>query len=224
MLMSDILFAHIAAGSVAVIAGATALAAAKGGSWHRAAGTLFVLTMIVTAVAGAGAAFLKSQMVTVLAGVFTCYLVSSSWLTVARPTMGNAVHLVLLTLALSIAAAGVGHGLHVQELVAAGGKDPFGAEPYFFFAGLALLAAAGDAFTAFRGGLAGAQRIARHLWRMTFALFIAVGSAFTGPGASAFPEGLRGSPLLSAPELIVLALLIFWLGYTLFSRRFRQQG
>jgi len=221
MLVSDLLFAHIAAGSVAVLAGAAALAAPKGAAWHRAAGTLFVLTMIVTAAAGASAALLESQMVTVLAGVFTCYLVFSSWLTVARPAMGIAAHLLLLAVALGVAAAGTVLGLQVQQAVAAGAKDPFGAEPYFFFAGLAALAATGDAFTALRGGLGGAQRIARHLWRMTFALFIAVGSLFTGPGASAFPEGVRGSPRLAAPELIVLALLFFWLGYALLSRRFR---
>lgn len=221
MLVSHLLFAHIAAGSVAVIAGATALLAPKGAAWHRAAGTLFVLTMIVTAVAGAGAALLKSQMITMLAGVFTCHLVTSSWLTVVRPTMGAAAHVLLLTAALGVAAAGTMWGLQVQQAVAAGAKDPFGAEPYFFFAGLAALAAAGDAFSALRGGLKGAQRIARHLWRMTFALFIAVGSFFTGPGASAFPAGLRGSPLLSAPELIVLALMFFWLGYTFLSGRFR---
>lgn len=204
-----------------MIAGATALLAPKGAAWHRAAGTLFALTMIVTAAAGAGAALLKSQMITTLAGVFACYLVTSSWLTVARPAMGTAAHLVLLAAALGIAAAGTVLGLQVQEAVAAGAKDPFGAEPYFFFAGLAAVAAAGDAFAAFRRGLGGALRIARHLWRMTFALFIAVGSFFTGPGASAFPDGLRGSPLLSAPEFIVLALMFFWLGYTLLGRRFR---
>jgi hypothetical protein len=36
-----------------------------------------------------------------------------------------------------------------------------------------LLAAAGDLRMLLRGGLFGAQRIARHLWRMCFGLFIA---------------------------------------------------
>lgn len=151
--VSHLLFAHIAAGSVAVIAGATALFAPKGAYWHRAAGTLFVLTMIVTAAAGTGAAFLKTQMITLLAGVFTCYLVTSSWLTVARSGLGIASYVPLLTVALGVAAAGTVWGLQVHQAVAAGAKDPFGEEPYFFFAGLAAFAAAGDAFTAIRGGL-----------------------------------------------------------------------
>jgi hypothetical protein len=32
-----------------------------------------------------------------------------------------------------------------------------------------------------RGGVVGTQRVARHLWRMCFGLFIAAGSFFLGP-------------------------------------------
>ena len=41
------------------------------------------------------------------------------------------------------------------------------------------IAALGDARVAIAGGIAGAARIARHLWRMCLGLTIAVGSAFT---------------------------------------------
>jgi uncharacterized membrane protein len=221
MIVSELMFTHIAAGTVAVAAGAVAVLAPKGEAWHRAAGTLFVLTMFVSAAAGAVAAFEKPLLIAALAGAFTCYLVVTAWLTVSRTTMGTAANLAALAVALGICVISVLIGLDVQQAIAAGAKDAFGAEPYFFFAGLALIGAAGDAAVAFRGGVAGAQRIARHLWRMMLALYIAVGSAFAGPGAAAFPKELQGSLLLAAPEPVVLALLVFWLAYTFVSRRFR---
>ena len=51
----------------------------------------------------------------------------------------------------------------------------------YVFAVVALIAAASDFSMIHRGGLAGAPRIARHLWRMCLALFIAWGSAAGQP-------------------------------------------
>jgi hypothetical protein len=119
-----------------------------------------------------------------------------------------------------LALAAVMLGLEAQAS-AQGLKDGFGAEPYFFFAGLTGLCALLDLSVMFRKGLVGAQRIARRLWRMGFALHIAVGSLFTGPGSRGFPEPLRGSPFLAAPELLVLAAKLGWLVYALVSKRFR---
>jgi hypothetical protein len=61
-----------------------------------------------------------------------------------------------------------------------------------------------------RGGVSGAGRIARHLWRMCTALLIADFSFFLGQ-QQFFPALLRGSPVLLVPELVVLVLMIFWL-------------
>jgi hypothetical protein len=52
---------------------------------------------------------------------------------------------------------------------------------FSLMASITLLAAAGDLRMLVRGGLFGAKRIARHLWRMCFGLFIASGSFFFGP-------------------------------------------
>jgi len=51
----------------------------------------------------------------------------------------------------------------------------------FFMGSVMLLAGAGDVRMLVRGGVFGAKRIARHLWRMCFGLFIAAGSFFLGP-------------------------------------------
>ncbi len=220
--MSDIMIAHIGAGTIAVLAGATALFARKGSRLHRAAGNAFFVSMLIASGVGAYAAFTKPEMITFLAGVFTCYLVATAWMTVMRPEGGERGGAGLfdgagLVAALAIGGGGILFGLEAQNN-AAGLKDGYSAEPYFFFGGLALFAALLDASVILRRGVAGRQRIARHLWRMSFALYIAAGSLFTGPGSKAFPEFLKGSPILSAPETIVMVLMVFWLARVLLTK------
>ena len=95
------------------------------------------------------------------------------------------------------------------------------APAYFVFASIAGLAAAGDLRMIVRGGLRGAQRIARHLLRMCVALLIAAFSFFLGQ-QQVFPESLRGSFWLFVPEIVVLGLLIFWLCRVFFTKAYRR--
>src|SRR2546427_212012 len=85
-----------------------------------------------------------------------------------------------------------------------------------------LLAAAGDIRMLVRGGVFGAKRIVRHLWRMCFGLFVATGSFFLGQ-QQVFPARLRGSPALFVPALLPLALLIFWLFRVWFTSTYRKK-
>lgn len=62
------------------------------------------------------------------------------------------------------------------------------------FGTVALFATLGDIRMMRAGGLQGAQRIARHLWRMCFSLFIASGSFFLGQ-AKVIPKPIRILPL-----------------------------
>ncbi len=55
-----------------------------------------------------------------------------------------------------------------------------------------------------RHGLSGAQRLARHLWRMCFGLLIAVGS-FAAQGAEVLPRAVPRGPLLLGAMGLVLA-------------------
>jgi hypothetical protein len=96
-----------------------------------------------------------------------------------------------------------------------------------------LLAAGGDVRMLLRGGVVGSTRIARHLWRMCFGLFIATGSFFLGPANR--PLRLLSSvgfhqhvfrTLLRQEVLLVLAVLpllflIFWLMRIRFTKAFR---
>jgi hypothetical protein len=93
----------------------------------------------------------------------------------------------------------------------------------FFMGSVMLLAAAGDVRMLVRAGVSGAKRIARHLWRMCFGLFIAAGSFFLGPSnrplrlLSTVGLGQHLSPALFSTTLYLiltilpLILLIFWL-------------
>ncbi|MEI9932007.1 MAG: hypothetical protein WDM89_16075 [Rhizomicrobium sp.] len=55
------------------------------------------------------------------------------------------------------------------------------------FAVVLAIAAIGDIKTMFAGGISGAPRIARHLWRMCLGLTLATGSAFTNGFARLLP-------------------------------------
>ena len=96
-----------------------------------------------------------------------------------------------------------------------------------------LLAAAGDVRMLLRGGVAGTTRIARHLWRMCFGLFIATGSFFLGPANRPLrflsSVGLRQHvfrTLLRQEVLLFLAVLpllflVFWLVRVYFTNATR---
>ena len=59
------------------------------------------------------------------------------------------------------------------------------------------------------GGISGAPRIARHLWRMCRGLTLATGSFFTNALPRLLP-GLNDAPLaMFLPQLAPLSLLIF---------------
>jgi len=93
----------------------------------------------------------------------------------------------------------------------------------FFMGSVCLLAVAGDVRMLVPGGVFGAKRIARHLSRMCFGLFIAAGSFFMGPSnrplrlLSRVGLGQHLSPALFSTTfyliltILPLILLIFWL-------------
>ena len=72
------------------------------------------------------------------------------------------------------------------------------------------LAAIGDLRAIRAGGLQGSRRLARHLWRMCFGLFIATGSFFLGQ-MKFIPEPVRILPLLFVLAFAPIPLLFYWL-------------
>ena len=201
---------HIAMGTVGLLSGAAAIAFAKGSPPHRAAGNVFFLSMLATSASATYLGILKPAMASALEGVLVFYLVATGWLTVMRREgQAGVLEHATLFLGLATAIAGLTLGLEARN-APTGSLDGIPAAFYFFFAGLAALAAALDVKVIARSGISGAPRIARHLWRMATALTMAAGNLFIGL-PQVFPAALRETHLLPAPPLLALALLIFWL-------------
>ena len=202
---------HIVAGSLALVFGYVALYAPKGASWHRKSGMLFVHAMLVMCLFGALMAAIRgvAPAVNIPAAMLTAYLVITA-LTTVRPPAAGARWLDpgLMLVALAVGVSSLGFGL---EAVANGGtRNGIPAFPFFMFGVIGLLATAGDVRVIRSGALRGSSRIARHLWRMCFALFIAALSFFLGQ-AKVIPQPVRILPLLALPVLLVLVTMLYWL-------------
>lgn len=206
------LLIHIIAGGLSLAAGYVALYAAKGGTLHRKSGILFVYAMLVMCSFGVVLAIAHGAWaeVNISAAILTAYLVITALLTVRRPTLtprwiDPALMLVALAVGLTCLAFGI-------EAIASGtGKrNGIPAFPFFLFGVVGTLGGVLDIRMMRAGGLKGARRIARHLWRMSFALFIAAMSFFIGQ-ADTFPKAIRIRPLLALPVLAVLVTMFYWL-------------
>jgi uncharacterized damage-inducible protein DinB len=197
---------------LSLIAGYVALYAAKGATLHRKAGIVFVYAMLVMSLLGSVLAIRHQTWVevNVPAGLLTAYLVITS-LTTLRREPGSAsrwTDFALMLLALSIGATCLVMGF---EAIAAGGKrNGIPAFPFLLFGSIGTLAATLDFRMIRAGGLRGVQRLRRHLWRMSFALFIAAMSFFLGQ-AKVIPKPIRIYPLLAVPVFAVLFTMLFWL-------------
>jgi len=209
---------HITCGILALAAGATALCAKKGSPLHRRSGTVFFAAMLVMSSTGALLAWLKPDRGSVVAGLLTFYLVCTAWLTVKRPVeQVRAWTAGLMLLATGLAVVGFGYGIEAMNS-ANGRVDGIPAPPLFMFGGVAALAALMDARLLWVGHIEGAHRLARHLWRMTYAMWIATMSAFLGQ-AKFFPMPIRKSGLLAVPVLLVAGMLVYWLVRVYWIRR-----
>jgi len=211
-----ILYLHIGGGLVGVATGWAAILAPKGERVHRIAGSAFFVAMLVMAGIGAAVSpFMPSgQWSNTTAAVFTLYMVVTSWATVRRGEgqIGR----------LEVGAAFVALGLAVMglTLVWVGLRDgkSAGFAAVYVFAGVAAIAGGLDLDMILRGGVRGAGRIARHLWRMSAALLVATSSLFLGQ-QRLLPQALRGTVYPVLPVLAVLVLLFFWLYRVRFARR-----
>lgn len=201
---------HIVAGGVALGAGAVALSVQKGGSVHRRVGLWFVVAMLVMGLTGAAIAAAHASAASVVAGLLTAYLVTTALLTVrpARPGSRRAAGALMLA-GLGIGLVSVAWGLDTMARHGAV-RDGIPTAIYFVFGGVALLAGAGDVRLLRAGGIAGARRLARHLWRMCFGLWIATASFFLGQ-AVVIPAPLRIMPLLAVLAFLPLAAMLYWL-------------
>lgn len=212
---------HIIAGLAAIASGFLALFAFKGAKLHRKSGTMFVYSMLVLGVTGAVIATLKSQPANVIGGTIAVYFVTTGLLTLRRrDERSRSIDAAAMLVAIAIGFLSLTLGLRVYHS-ASGNINGVPPAPLFVFGAVAFLAAAGDLRSMVVQGLQGKHRIARHVWRLCFALFIASGSFFLGQ-AKVFPKPIRIMPLLAIPALLPLVLLIYWMVRVLFTKWHRR--
>ncbi len=201
---------HVALGTTALVAGTIAIAARKGGPWHRRAGLVFVYTMIATGLTAAGISLYEGE--TAGGGMLTAYLVFTAFTAVRPlPALGRGVDVALAALAFIFAA-----GTYRDAFAALGSPgrqlDGVPAGMLFFLGTIVLLAAIGDVRMIVAGGVRGTRRIARHLWRMCFGLFIASGSFVAQLVTMAFmPAQLRSMPVILVLGGGPLVVLVYWM-------------
>lgn len=202
---------HIIAGLLALLSGAVALYAPKGSPLHRRSGMVFFFAMLVmTSSAVLMASLLRPNRINVVAGVVTFYLICTGLLTVRRP-LEQIRGLSIALMSLAMAASAYAFTLGMQAVhSAAGVVDGIPAPPIFMFAVVAGLGALLDARMLLDGRIEGRHRLARHLWRMSFAMWIATMSFFLGQ-ARFFPTPVRKSGVLAVPVVLVLIAMIYWL-------------
>jgi hypothetical protein len=81
----------------------------------------------------------------------------------------------------------------------------------YCFTAVLLIATLGDAKMVAAGGIAGAPRIARHLWRMCLGLTLAAGSGFTNGFARLLPGPYHVPTPFFLPQFVPMGFLIFWM-------------
>jgi hypothetical protein len=206
---SLILALHIGSGTMGMLSGYAAMFFRKGSRRHGLSGDVFVVSMLVLSATGIWLATLKSEPGNILGGALTFYLVATGWMSANRGNSGTGLFDWVALMGIS-SIAGVQLTFGVQAALSPTGlKYDYPAWPYFFLGSVALLAALGDVRMLERGSIVGPKRVARHLWRMCFAWFIASASIFTAR-QERFPAVLRETGVLALLSYLPLLLMVFW--------------
>ena len=204
--MTGLLQVHIAAGALAMILGAAALLARKGATLHRRSGQLFVGAMLMMGITA-------SVLGPIPNGLMPVYFVVTA-LTTVRPVTAWSrwVNVSGLAVAIVFALGSMSKGF--KAFASPGGT--LNGVPFFmlFFIGTVMaLAAAGDVRVMWSGPLRGRPRLARHLWRMCFALFIAAGSFFSIEArvARILPQFFATPAMRILPIALIFIAMFYWL-------------
>jgi hypothetical protein len=236
MSYSPILLVHIFGGTLGLLSGTAAMCFRKGSPRHVLAGRIFVVSMLTMGAVATYLAVVRHQPNNIGGGILTFYLIGTAWLTARRrdgkPSRFDWV-VMLIPLALGILtwAGGiktVRSGASSQDGVPVGMT--------FFMGSVMLIAAGGDVRMLVRGGVSGAKRVARHLWRMCFGLFIASGSFFLGGSnrplrllstvgiGQHLPAALFNTGLYVILTILPLILLVFWLVRVRFTNAYKGKS
>lgn len=205
---------HILAGALAIILGAIALLASKGAILHRRSGVVFVYAMLTMGSTGSILATKEGLTnINVLGGFMSTYFVVTAFTTV-RPVSVWTRRLNLIAIAIGLLVGLIWIWLGVRAATSPQLAIPFFMVFSAFLVGTAmLLGVAGDVRVIRSGIPRGRARIARHLWRMCFALFIAVGSFIAIPDrvAALLPDVFATPMMRGAAVGLVFFAMFYWL-------------
>jgi uncharacterized membrane protein len=200
---------HVGTGLTALAAGFLALALRKGGKWHRVGGRVFVVAMIATGITATAISLYEGKE-SFAGGLVTAYLVFTAYTTV-KPLPGARRQVDIALMVMAFVFGTLGYVRAVDALGRPGSQiEGVPAGMMFFMTTIVMLAAIGDARMVLAGGITGARRLARHLWRMCFGLFIASGSFLIGQ-MKFIPEPIRVGPLLVVLAVSPLVMLLYWM-------------
>jgi uncharacterized membrane protein len=216
-LATTLIFAlHILSGAAAMVAGVLALCVRKGGRVHRLSGDVFVVAMLLMAIsAGVLGAVRPGQTINIFIAGLTLYLVATAWLTARRrEKVAGAPEIIALIVSLLLCAPFALIDFQIVSGVTVF-KSAFKIEgPILIalcvFSAIMATAALGDLRVVLGRGVSGIPRIARHLWRMCFALALTFGSAFTNGFARLLPGPYHVPPVFFLPQLLMLLVLLYW--------------
>jgi hypothetical protein len=219
---SPLLFLHIVAGTLGMLSGFVAVFLRKGSRRHGVVGSVFVVAMLCLSSTGTILAIMKAQPGNIVGGALTFYFVATAWLTARRRDGAPGIFdWGALVAVMGLAGVELTWGLQAA-LSPTGMKYDYPPGPFFFMGSVAALATAGDIRMLVRGGVSGTQRIARHLWRMCFALFVAAGSIFLAR-QHLFPAFMRKTGMLLFLSFLPLLLMIFWLIRVRFAQAYKRK-
>ena len=174
--------------------------------------------MLCLSVSGVYLALIRHEPGNVLGGSLTFYLVATAWVIARRGDAKTGIFdWGALLVILGVGAVIASYGLEAARSPT-GLSHGYPVGPYVFLGSVALLSAVGDVRMLARGGVSGATRIARHLWRMCFAWFIASASIFLAR-PHLFPAVFQQIGVLYLLSFLPLMLMIFWLFRVLFMGR-----
>ena len=204
---------HFATGTLCLFAGGAAFALRMGSTSHRRAGRVFAVCMLLLCASGLYMSFSRSILFTAFLSVFAAHAVATGWAAAAdRPGRSKTPVMAGLVVIAATAAASLLSGLWVSTLPT-GELDGLRQEAFYCLGVIASAITLAD-YIALRRGLAEQRRrIARHVWRMGFSLFIASFIFFFGNSA-VLPEPMQHPAGLAAPVMAVVALTLFWTGRT----------
>lgn len=220
--MTPLVIAHISGGTLGILAGLTALFSRKGSPVHRVAGTIFVMAMGIGAASATYLAYRNAEYLNSIGGVLTLYFIATAYVAAKRADGKIGAFEIGAFL---FAATGAAIGFYATFDALQKGTAFLNGIPGFGFSSVVALCALFDLSVILRRGLAGRQRIARHLWRMHLGFFVAAGSFFPGQ-LHLFPPYIREIKpiiILFIPALSIFVLMFFWLARVLFTKWWRDE-